>query len=69
MRPVTLHNLRADAYFCWPDEPACVGCRYYRPIHDHFDGRENPGRICHYLLDTGRRRSSPFGKGCSCYRS
>lgn len=56
-----------DVYLSWQDEPACVGCRYYRPIHSHGGGRM-AGRVCHYLLDTGSMRACPFGAECTRYQ-
>ena len=46
----------------WADTPYCVGCRYYRVITQHGHA---PGKVCHYLLDTGHRRGCPFGEGCT----
>ena len=59
---------RGDAFFVWPDEPACAGCRHYRPLCEHYDVRPGAGRVCHYLLDTGRMRPCPFGADCTRYQ-
>ncbi len=54
-----------ERFFDWPDEPWCLGCKYYRPIYDHCDSNRRPGNICHYLLDEGHMRGCPFGAGCT----
>ena len=64
MQDNVLARFRADAFFNWAPEPACMGCRYYRPIYDHGPDRKQGGMVCHYLLDTGRMRGCPFGAGC-----
>lgn len=58
-------SARADAYYDWPPEPSCLGCRHYRPIHDHGASPNSIGRVCHYLLDTGTMRGCAFGPGCT----
>ena len=60
-----LNRLRADSYYDWPPEPACLGCGHYRPIHSHGQPGSDRGLVCHYLLDTGHSRGCPFGPGCT----
>ena len=54
---------RADTFYDWPPEIACLGCGHYRPLYDHGDGR-TAGMVCHFLLDTGHSRGCAFGPGC-----
>lgn len=62
MNGSSIDDAHMDAFFDWPLEPECVGCRHYRGIHN--SGLTRRGHVCHYLLDTGRARGCPFGSGC-----
>ena len=62
MNGSNIDDARADAFFRWPPEPYCLGCRHYRSINGH--GAPRRGLVCHYLLDTGEARGCPFGSGC-----
>ena len=56
-------DARADAFFSWPEDPACKGCIHYRRLVERHQNMT--GKVCHYLLDTGHARGCPFGEHCT----
>ena len=62
MSGIDIDDANLEAFFDWPQEPECVGCRHYRALHR--GGLKRHGFACHYLLDTGEARGCPFGSGC-----
>lgn len=48
----------------------CKGCGHYRPFeYNNPNNRQsrNIQQACHYILDTGFKRSCPAGKDCVHY--
>lgn len=59
-------EVREDAFFIWPPEPACKGCIHYRALFtSRTADKQKSGLVCHYLLDTGHARGCPFGVDCT----
>ena len=50
-------------FFCWPDDPGCVGCRYYRRLYNGDGGTSS--RACHYALDRHQVRRCQPGAECT----
>lgn len=47
-----------------PARKTCKGCKYLRSAANA--GGEGGEQICHYLIDTGKKRGCPAGK-CDKY--